>query len=456
MYIIVFSDILIFFEQADKLDSVLFSHLGVDCVDVARYPSMQSRYLATSTLLCSAGYRRPWFRSARERLYALSWVVIMDNRWRNHSCNVLQSEALTFSSIASIYPEIFLAYHTPFPSHQKLMALPHALPSSTLPSSIIGLSTRKNRITQLLRQLKQLDVIRGRLQAKIAGKVDNINAAYERPLSSQDKQKVKRNMSLLPLALSVQEKKKIKSAHTKVPRPSSVAQSNKPSHLIVPPVSAVSVEENECPTLQQEYEQFNCIREQLSQTMDHESKYNRWLERGIGEDDNRGRTVVHTESRSEELAIEVSRSMEMLALLEENVGTLFVQGKVFNFERANESVSTAHAEQEGKGGVDFKEIFLRAAHSMAIHDSGAAIGEQLGGSFVSSSPTPPVPSSSPQQSTSFSSSGLLESLLLGSNPPPLSGVSSHALSTLRAKHSSMLTRAAQACDGYCPYEFAHT
>jgi hypothetical protein len=426
---------------------------------------------------------------------------MMTDTWRSQACKCLVAAAQSFPNIASIYADTFFA-----PCHStQCVAIPRPIPSpsftSSLDSKVTALGNRKSKISHMLRMLKQLDMTRVHLQAKIKENVNSINASYKRPLSNRDKNNIERNHSLLPLALAVQLKE------APPPRPPSTGK-KKASRA---PVAATAL--SPAASLEQEGAHLRDAKAQLARMMDHEGTYCRWLEKSLRENDQAGSSSSSSSSSRQEdrssgggggqtelppaelqLSKEIGKSVEMFVLLEDTVGIFYVNGKICTRNSPNPEEKEGRGEEEEEGGCSqgkkslLPVIFERANHDMELaggssvlatprdsctdtsNESGdktrgmplvltrtdallAGGGQHATTSSSSSSSSSSVVSS---HSSSRARASLWEQLLLGVAPPPLSCVDKEALDSLRAQHASMLGRAAQACDRYCPYEFAHT
>jgi hypothetical protein len=467
--------------QADKLDTVLFTLLQLSASSLhsptashAHSHSPESKrhhYHTASLALCRAGYRRKWFSSVRERLLAVSWVSIVLSSWRTTACHHLLDAAPSFPNIATLYPETFSINHhhrrtrtletqTISIQQQQQQQQQQCSDNSLLSSKAAALTNRKNRISQMLRLLKQLDMTRARLHAKIKSKVDSINASYKRPLSIQDKHNIKRNLALIPLAMGIQ----VKDTPEVIVRPSSnKSKRGKLSDAIITP--SISAESK----LKTENLKFHSIKRELAESMDHESSYYRWLSKSLSEE-----SLAKGKERSDSLetntlAAEVSQSVEMLSLLEATAGKLFLHKKINTGNNGTTfaGISTSDREQGTpqtanvlRSQVPLSEVFAHADHdmdncalsSLIIHDDST-------GEYSKSKPT--VDSSAHQTTREHLlapgnvSCGLLTELMRNVSPPPLPSVNDQSLSSLRAKHSNVLARAAQACDRYSPYEFSY-
>ena len=473
--------------QADKLDTVLFTLLQLSASSLhsptashahthshSHSPESKRHHYHTASLaLCRVGYRRKWFSSVRERLLAASWVSIVLSSWRTTACRHLLDAAPSFPNIATLYPETFsinhhhhrtrtLETHTmSIPQqHQQHQHQLNCSNDSLLSSKAAALTNRKNRINQMLRLLKQLDMTRARLHAKIKSKVDSINASYKRPLSIQDKHNIKRNLALISLAMGIQ----VKDTPEVIVRPSSnKSKRGKPSDAIITP--SISVESK----LKTENLKFHSIKRELAESMDHESSYYRWLSKSLSEE-----SLAKGKERSDSLetntlAAEVSQSVEMLSLLEATVGKLFLHKKINTGNNGTTfaGISTSDREQGTpqtanvlRSQVPLSEVFAHADHDMdncAL--SSLIIHDESTGEYSKSKPT--VDSSAHQTTREHLlapgnvSCGLLTELMRNVSPPPLPSVNDQSLSSLRAKHSNVLARAAQACDRYSPYEFSY-
>ena len=203
----------------------------------------------------------------------------------------------------------------------------------------------------MLRLFKQLDITRARLQAKITAKVHFLNNSYRRPLSSQDKQNIARNLSLLPLALGVQLKEAVPTAQvTKMP---SAKKSSRLKTTLPPPPAAAASSLSPATALKQESVHFNAIKKTLSKSMDHESTYYRWIEKAVNEEEEHTKLNHKSSKQSVQptaaaaaaaagtetvgvvvLSKEISQSVEMLAQLAHHHTTLKSNGgKLVLFRR---------------------------------------------------------------------------------------------------------------------------
>ena len=437
----------------DKLDGLLFSLLNVSC-DMPG-DSKRSAYQSVESKLCQNGYNRPWSSSVRERLFAISWITIVNFSWRSRNCECLFNEAKSYPNIASIYPELF------FVPRIHSVVCPFALSERHSTNVIVvskatALAKRKCRIYKMLRLFRQLDMTRGHLLHKITERIETLGAPNQKqPQSQAAKNKIKRRLAMIPLALAIQ--------------PRDFSSSEKLCTSKGRPNSKLNrFSKSDINSLSKESLNYMESKNVFMKNADHESTFYRWIEKAI-----RDTAVTKVDCdklvpSQHALLNAVQQCGGMLAKLEETTGLLYIKEKCFSFRSGH---ATRMEESSRADSLPSKALFERANVDMDIaplclpdHDNTGADcatsnkeGNAKGNLSTLAAHGHRIYCENGYKCATTACKSklhLYEEMLLSLKPLPPTIVKKESLTYLRERHSSMLNRAALACERYSPYEFS--